>query len=114
MLAAQSALLAALMLPDGNTHGGGRPGTRQLEALLVSVTSLSEGVCAEVVSCFLKLFVCVCAGSSLQCGLPSSCGEWGLPSSFGVLGCEWLTSVASFDAEHGLLSAGASEIAVDA
>ena len=63
MLAAQSALLAALTLPDGSTRGGGRPGTwRQLEALLVSVTSLSEGVCAEVVSClFFKIkFVCLC------------------------------------------------------
>lgn len=63
MLAAQSVLLAAPTLPDGNAHGGGRPGTRrQLEALLVSVTSLSEGVCTEVISClFFKIkFICLC------------------------------------------------------
>ena len=63
-------------------------------------------------ACFLKLslFVCFClCWVFLQCGLPSSCSEWGLPM---VLGCERLTLVASFVPEHGLLSSGASEIVV--
>ena len=57
----------------------------------------------------LSILAFVCAGPPLQCGPPSSFGEWGLPT---VLGFERLISVASFVPEHGLLSAGASEIVV--
>ena len=58
---------------------------------------------------FCILFMFGGAGPPLQCGPPSSFGEWGLPT---VLGFERLISVASFVPEHGLLSAGASEIVV--
>ena len=51
------------------------------------------------------LFTFGCAGSSLLCGLFSSCGAWGLLSSRGPL-----IAVASLVAEHRLWGAWASVV----
>ena len=72
---------------------------------------------------FKKLFIYSffffdCAGSSLLCGLCCSCGEWGYSpgaESRGrfLVAMRWrLVVVASFVAEHQLLGAWASVVAV--
>ena len=54
---------------------------------------------------FMFVFICICAGSSLLCGLFSSCGEWGL---FFVLVQKLLIGLDSPAAEHGLQGRQAS------
>ena len=54
---------------------------------------------------FIYLFIFGCAGSSLLCGLSSSCSEWGcsLIAAYGLL-----IVVASLVVEHGLSARGLS------